>query len=294
MAEAIPALEQQLKLEPRSPETYSRLANAYWLLDQNKKAETAIEKALELRRNHAPDHYLAGRIYSERVSAVSIFRKMAYARKIRQSFERSIEINPQFIPGYLASVMYYTAAPGLAGGSSDKALILAKQLAAIDPIAGLRAHALIAISENHLDDAATYLDQALKQSPNHINVLYNRAILSIQKEQYAQAVALLKKALAAHATNEMERESQLGSLYQLGKAASESGNWLNEGESALQRYLNTGNFKNAAQRAWVYYRLGLIQEKKGHRKKALEYYQLARAEEQDDGRLDDLLDEKKV
>jgi predicted Zn-dependent protease len=97
------------------------------------------------------------------------------------------------------------------------------------------------------------------------------ASLLIEEERYAEALAVCDAALAA-------RPDDYVALFTLGRTVSESGLRLDDGEAALRRCLERTPKTSEPDHAAVYYRLGMIAEKRGDRAAARAAYEQCIAE----------------
>lgn len=100
--------------------------------EQNEDAYDWAKKAVELGPDLAVTHYALGSTAGVMANEASIFSKGAYAKKCRTAFERAVEIDPEHFPSRTGLVMFYTFAPGIAGGSWAKAYENAEAIAKIE------------------------------------------------------------------------------------------------------------------------------------------------------------------
>lgn len=287
-------LTPQVKALSENADMLHRLARAHWSLEQFDEAQDYIDTVLELRQDHYEDYYLAGRIYSNRVLEVSIFKKLSYAKRIRKYFERCIELDPQSTKARLALMLFHINAPGIAGGSSDEAEALAQQLADIGAVPGLRAAVLLALADDDNAKAMELTSEILSLKNDDVSAQYLRGTFLVGEERYDEAMPILRHVGHQEIEDIDERRQQRGAWYQIGKAASESGQWLDEGRMILERYLTLSSHRGLPSKAWAYYRLSLIHDGLKDLAKAKEYLALADDENDgDDDELDDLLDDHK-
>lgn len=286
-------LEEALKADKENTELLIALARAHWELGENKKAQKYMEKAIDQKPQDARDYYLLGRIYSSRVNEVSIFKKLSYAGKIRDSFQRTIELNPGHVKAHLALLLFYLNAPGIAGGGRDKAEEIIVRLRRINDTAAWRGELLLALADGELEQAYDYLDKILNQIPNDVDSLFTRSILFINEEKYESAIQDLRHLVTLDVPDEYQRHRQLTAWYQLGKLASESGEWLAEGRQYLEAYIALDLRRDGPGKAWAYYRLAGIYGHMNENERRVEYLTLAQdTNDGDDDDLEDLLREE--
>lgn len=282
-------LERTLQEMPNDADTMALLAEAYWRDGQAKKAQETLEKLFKLRQDQANDYYLFGRVLSERVNEVSVFKKLSYAGRIREAFEQALALDPMHVKAMLALVVYHISAPGIAGGDRDVAVELSERLKTVNPTAGLRAEMLLLFADEKDQQAYEKAEQLLAMKPGDVSTLFYLTVQEMNQKNYAEAVKLIEQAREA---DDLDQLQQLRGLwYQLGKAASESGMWLEEGKAALERYLSLHNYHAIPPKAWAYFRLAQVYQHLDDANQVQHYLQLAEQENkiQDDDELDDLL-----
>ncbi len=120
-----------------------------------------------------------------------------------------------------------------------------------------------------LDKARSHAAALTKLDPVR-GAVWSASIL-IDEKRYAEALAACDAALAA-------RPDDYVALFILGRTVSESGLRLDDGEAALRRCLERTPKTSEPDHAGVYYRLGMIAEKRGDRAAARAAYERCIAE----------------
>lgn len=77
--------------------------------------------------------------YANEGQKSGMFGAARYASKTKDEFEKAVALNPKYVEARFGLVQFYASAPGIMGGSYDKAFEQAKEIKAIDPIVGHRA-----------------------------------------------------------------------------------------------------------------------------------------------------------
>jgi tetratricopeptide (TPR) repeat protein len=190
------------------------LGRKLYLSGDYKKATQAFQSAISADPANS-DHYLwLGRAYGRRAEQASPFTAPIYAGKARQNFEKALE------------------APGFLGGGLDKAALLMKRIAQLDPVEAHYAQYRLAekkgdsaLAERELRCAAAmapdqagraidlarflakqgryqeseqFFQSAERASPNQPKVLFERADTYIRGRRNLEAAReLLKRYLAA-------------------------------------------------------------------------------------------------
>jgi tetratricopeptide (TPR) repeat protein len=131
--EAIDSLEQQIHHSPADAESYNLLCRAYYMIEEWDRGITACEKALSLDPQNSRYHLWLGRIYGEKASHAGVLSAAGLAKKVRQSFERAVELDPKNWEARSDLAEFYIEAPGMVGGGKDKARAQADALIPVNP-----------------------------------------------------------------------------------------------------------------------------------------------------------------
>src|SRR6266566_1949935 len=124
-----------------------------------------LEKAVAQSPKSAEAHFYLSNAYGSKIQASGMFGAAKYASKIRDECEKAVALNPKYIDARFGLVQFYAGAPGLMGGSYEKALEQAKEIKAIDPIAGHRAYAFVYSQQKKLDLAKREYADAIREEP---------------------------------------------------------------------------------------------------------------------------------
>ena len=111
-----------------------QIGRKHYMLGDYKKATLAFQAAVAAQPANS-DHYLwLGRAFGRRAEQSSAFTAPVYAGKARQNFEKAVELNPRHLEALSDLFEYYLEAPGFLGGGLDKAALLMKRIAQLDPV----------------------------------------------------------------------------------------------------------------------------------------------------------------
>ena len=133
---AVKALQDAAAKNPRNGEVFLLLAKSHFELRQFDAAVTNAEKAVAVAPGNSLYHEWLGRSFGEKASKSSWFSALSLARKAQQEFETAIRLNPKNYSAFQALIEFDCAAPGIAGGGEDKALLKIQQLAGMDEAEG--------------------------------------------------------------------------------------------------------------------------------------------------------------
>lgn len=262
--EAITALNGRLSSAPTDAESSNLLCRSYFAMEDWDRAESACKRAVALDADNSRYHLWLGRVYGEKADRANFLGAASLAGKVRDEFQRAVQLNPKDTDARLDLAEFYLAAPGIVGGGEDKAREQAKTIGTMNParehwvyarIAEKKKDAKTAEHEYHqyIDlsngDAEAWLNLALflrrqkrfdemeqaivkiSQAPMpKLDVLVEAAqILFRSARSYPFAIELLKRYLA---TGPVEEQPAFKAHYYLGQLLEKQG----DNEGAARQY----------------------------------------------------------
>lgn len=117
-------------------EAHYLLSKIYYIENNIDDAVESAENAVDLKKANAEYHYWLGACYGRDAQNASIFRQPFLASKTKNEFLKATELDPGHIKAHSALGQYYLRAPGIMGGSTDKAIEQANILIKLDEIQG--------------------------------------------------------------------------------------------------------------------------------------------------------------
>ena len=105
----------------------------------NKSWDLAIgyyKKLKQLKPLEANYYYKYGGALGLKAKGVNKFKALGMIGEIKESFEKSIQLNPKHIEARWALVMIYIQLPGIVGGSESKAIQYSNELLKLSPVDG--------------------------------------------------------------------------------------------------------------------------------------------------------------
>jgi tetratricopeptide (TPR) repeat protein len=130
--QALQVLQLQIHAAPTA-ESYNFLCRADFELGDWDAGIPACERATELAPANGQYHLWLGRIYGEKADHVVFFRAAGLAKKVHAEFERAVEFAPNSWEARTDLAEFYLEAPGIVGGSEEKARAEAEQIAPLNP-----------------------------------------------------------------------------------------------------------------------------------------------------------------
>ncbi len=223
--------------------------------EQRGDLETAasyIEEAAAMDDTQSLYFQKLGEYYGTMAGQASFLKQMRLAKKSKSSFERAVELDGSNLDARSGLLTYYLQAPGIAGGSVEKAEAQAIEIGNQDSARGHFAMARVLAHRGDHDGAEREYRKALEEAPANSDTGIAFGVYLTSEERYADALSLYRQRLEAESDD-------IGVTYQFGRTASISGLELEEGRRAFIRY--TTEFQPGPENPgldWAHYRLGLI------------------------------------
>ena len=184
------ALEEAVRAQPQSVPALLDLSELRLAEGEPDRAEEPIQKALALSSQSSRAHYLMGRVLADQIDSVSIFSKISYANRMKAEFDQAAALDPESAEAREALCEFYLHAPGIAGGSVDRARSLAAELEQIDRVTGLIEQAQVAAHEDQ--DPGPFFEKAIAVSKTpedrlRAQLAFGYSLLNAKKPQAAAA-----------------------------------------------------------------------------------------------------------
>jgi tetratricopeptide (TPR) repeat protein len=243
----------------------------YIALAQDKSGEAVdwLEKAVKANDQSAVHHLELGNALGTEAQKANKLRQPFLARRVKTEFELAVARDPKLVDAHDGLMEFYLQAPGVMGGSLEKAKEQAHIIATLDAYSGHAAMASIARHEKDVAGEQTALEAALAAAPDTINAWYQLAVFYQNQQKWPEAFALLERMFK-------ERPGELVSHFYYGRAAAISGENLDRGARELKQWLSTAaaSAPQTTQSAG-HWRLGMIFEKHAKKDSARAEYEVA-------------------
>ncbi|HVS31015.1 MAG TPA: tetratricopeptide repeat protein [Thermoanaerobaculia bacterium] len=227
------------------------------------KAVDLFEKAVKAQPANADYHYWLGNAYGRMAQSANLFKQASLAKKTQASFERAVALDPIHLEARYSLLEYYMIAPGIMGGSEEKALQQASEIKKRDTIFGHRSFARIYTIQKKPDLARKeYLD-AIRDNPASAEARHYYGMFLTNQKDYKAALDEFESAA---------RMEFMPAYFRIGVVAVLSESALPRGEEALKKYLAHTPGENEPSLARAWYWLGQAHEKQGRRTDARNSY----------------------
>ncbi len=262
-------LEAEVSSTQPSDKLYHYLGRTAYLQGRLDKAEFYFKEAIKLNDHQSEHFYWLAVTYAAQFSEVSFFSAGSLADRFLEAANKAVELDPNSLPAHEGLLKFYIGAPGIVGGSISKAKLRAKLIAELDSAAGSLALGRLHLYEEEYNEAESYCRKALKTNPDNVEYNYALGMLLRESERHAEAVEIFTHTASLKASGAFARIQVWGALYQAGRAAAISGEQLEQGQQAIERYLQRNvNHPDLPGNDWAEFRLAIIYQHQGNIKQA--------------------------
>ena len=264
---AITTLQSAVTQNPSSGEAYYWLGRTYYEIRDYDNAISAGEKSVELDPKNSEYHRWLGAIYGGKADRD---RSFSYARKVKKEFETAVRLDPSNIKARRDLEEYDLQAPWVVGGNKDEAKAQVDAIAALDPVEGRLARAVLYMDGSKKPDLAEKeYREVLAAKPGKIEP-YFEVIAFFQQQNKPADMQTAIDAAALVSPNDPRLGYWRGAALVLGNSN------LADAEKYLKAYLASTSDRSdwpshAAARVW----LGRVYESQGKRGEAAEQYRSA-------------------
>ena len=243
----------RIATNPDDIDAHAALIRAVLMLNDSARRDAALkllEACLARSPRSAVCHYGVGSVQGAQVMSQGMLKAALSAGRIRDALQTAVELDASLYAARSGLVQFYLLAPGLAGGSTAKATVVAQAGAARQPEHAKALLALVALSQSRLDDAERQLasvkpgdDAELVDDVNGLWIRLAFEYLGLRKAPSAQPIfdRFIK-----------ERPDRSVGHYGLGRVLSDAGSW----EPAIAQFTLAANLEGAADLP-IDYRLGI-------------------------------------
>jgi tetratricopeptide (TPR) repeat protein len=121
--------------------------------DRFEEAAKLGEQCVAAHPQQSECHEIYGNALGTKAMHGGLMAAMGYVGKIKDSFKKAVELNPNNLGARFSLLQFYLQAPGIAGGSSSKAQTVADETVKINADAAKVMQALIELSDDKLAKA---------------------------------------------------------------------------------------------------------------------------------------------
>ncbi len=265
MNEAISALSNR-----SDAESFNLLCRAYYAMERWDDAVRWGERAIAERPQDAGYHLWLARAYGRKAGDSSPVAAAGLARKAKNEFERTVQLDPANVPARSDLSKYYVQAPAMMGGGLDKARDQAAQVSKYDAAEAHSILAQVAARAKRYDEAENQFRSAIKEARNP-------ATYWLQLADYYRLRGRLDDAQKAVLTAMAQPSRSAENYFDAANELYRSGRDFPDAVQYLQQYLDSGGLVEDAPAFHAHYLLGQIDEKMGRSADATSEYEASLA-----------------
>lgn len=248
------------------------MGRVYMAMDKSGDAADWFEKAIKANEKVSAHHLWLGNALGDQAQHANKLKQPFLARRVKTEFEKAVELDPVSVDARHGLIQFYSQAPGVMGGSLDKAKEQARE---IEKINAMRGHWEMAqLLENKDKDFAAAereLTAAVAAAPDSNFAYNNLAQFYRRQKKYSDAVAVYERLLKA-------KPDAVNAHLNIGFNLALSGQNLDLAEREIKGWLaDPPKDAPAANTGFAHYVLGMIYERQGKKEAARAEYQSALA-----------------
>ena len=264
-----------LETNPDDANIHASLSKLHIAQGNTKKGVEHAKKATSLASTNADHWILLAIAYMERLEDVSIFSKASLAKKIRNSLNKAIDLDPETAQAHYLLAQYYIEAPALVGGGIDKAEKQITILQRLDPARAERTRVDVAEQKDDLEMVEKHLLEAIKLDSSPASRYEYGVFLWTRAQRFENAVEVFAAGIASH-------PEYSENYYQLGRAILAfvdvpSKPQIEAGIDAIKHFISMphSEWRDPLLYKWAHYRLGMLYGLAGEKSNEIDHYQKA-------------------
>jgi tetratricopeptide (TPR) repeat protein len=262
--DAIATLHGRLSSTATDANSSNLLCRAYFALEAWDQAQPFCEKAASLDPNNSRFHLWLGRVYGEKADRSNFLTAAGLAPKVREEFERAVNLDPTDVDARLDLAEFYLSAPAIVGGGEQKARAQAQSIATVNPAREHWIYARIADQKKDPATAEREYHQYIDLSQGDAEAWLNLALFLRHHKRFDEMEQAIVKLSQAPLSKPDVLVEASGMLYR----ARRNSPFAIE---LLHRYLAEGPVE-AAPAFRAHYLLGMLLEKQGDKTGAAQEY----------------------
>jgi tetratricopeptide (TPR) repeat protein len=263
------AAQAQLTESPGHAATLYCIGRIAYANGKSGEAVDWFEKAIKVEANSALYHLWLGNALGDEAQRANKLRQPFLARRVKSEFERAVALDPSSIDARKGLIGFYSIAPGIMGGSMERAKAEAAEIGKLNAMRGHLEMGLLFEREKKLAAAESAFKAAVDASPDSLAGYYGIGAFYQRHTRWDDAFAVYERLIQL-------KPAEAVAHYQYGRTAALSGKNLERGERELQSLLDEPpkDFSPLSVAA-VSLRLGNIYEKQGKTDLARSAYEQA-------------------
>ncbi len=163
--------------------------------DQYDRAIDFLNAAIELNGQDERAYEVLGQALGLKAQHSGMVKALRLLPKVRQAFEKALELNPRSVAAREGLFMFYLFSPGVAGGNEKKALEVLEELTEVDPARAHLARAMWKLKNKLIDEAEQEYRQALQLAPDDPDLRLKATLFFLNNNKLEEALQHIEKYL---------------------------------------------------------------------------------------------------
>lgn len=259
-------LQRHLKIKEEDHQARLLYGQCLIKTNQHEQAISELKKIKKPLEQDSDFHFWFGQAYLGKLNASkNFFEKGIIASRVKEAFEKSVELNPENLTARNSLATYYLTAPGIAGGSTKKAKEQIDYIKSKDPRMGYYAMANYYFRKKEYDEAKTEYLNYLDIADDKSEVLYQIGFIAQTQKNYPEAFDYFNKSI-------QESKIFTPSYYQYARTAIFAETKIDEGIKMMKIFIDNGGSERGPDLASAHWRLGMLYELNGQKDLAKNIY----------------------
>jgi tetratricopeptide (TPR) repeat protein len=268
--DAISVLNQRLATSNNDAEAHNLLSRAFYAVSNYDRAIGEGERAVSLAPDNADYHLWLGRAYGRKAEHASWFSAASLAGKMRDQFERAVQLNGDDVDARTDLAEFYIEAPSIVGGGRDKAQVQAQQVEPLDASTAHWIRARLAEKDKRYDVAEAEYKAAIQDSGDRADNWLSLASFYRRRNRIGDMENAINKAVSSQ-----KHPKDKSTFFDAATLLMKTGRSLPQAAQLLAKYLSSNNKVEDAPAFQAHYLLGQIYEKQGDNAAAVHEYEAA-------------------
>ena len=239
-------------------------------MDKSGEAGEWFEKAIKANEKVSIHHLWLGNALGDQAQHANKLKQPFLARRVKTEFERAVELDPTSFDARHGLIQFYSQAPGVMGGSLDKAKEQAREIEKLNAMRGhLEMAQLLEGKDKDLAGAEREFTAALTAAPDSTFAYNGLAQFYRRQKKYADAITVYERLLKA-------KPDALNAHLNIGFNVALSGQNLDRGEREIKEWIaEPPKDAPAVNTSFAHYVLGMIYDRQAKKDAARAEYQSA-------------------
>jgi len=260
--------ESYLKQNPSSDTAVFYLGRIFFQEKNFDKSIEFFEKAVKMKDKNSGYHFWLGIVSGRKAQDASVLKQPGLAKKMKNEMEMAINLDPSNLNARINLAMFYIKAPGIMGGSFEKANEQAKEIKKLDYLQGLNIYMEIYKQEGKFDLAEKEIQNGIEKFPENTDLQFQLAYVYEELKNYEKAIFTFERIIKIDPT-------KIYAYYRIGRVGAMFNTNSEKAADCLKKYIQSGPAENLPSLAWGHYRLGMVYENLGDKNLAKSEYETA-------------------